>query len=140
MIEATFPSIRPKPAPFTGFTNGKWYSPQEYQQASLRGISAEEYRRRDDIVREQSNLIKLQTGDTAYPHSKEGLEKYGACIVLNITRSYKEMPVTEKWKKNDMPFVMSFKPLTGPDKDSVILCTHQYLIKNKPTFEEATPV
>lgn len=139
MIEATYPSVKPKPFTSIGFVGGKWYTPQEHQQAIMRGISPEEYRRRDDIIREQSNQVKLQTGDTAYPHDAAGMGKYGACIVVGITRSYKEFPVTEKWKKNDMPYVMSFRPLTGPDKDSIILCTHQYLVKNKPTFEEATP-
>ena len=139
MIEQTFPSTRVKPFTSAGFVGGKWYTPQEHQQAAMRGITAEEYRRRDDIVREQSNQVKLQTGDTAYPHNAEGLEKYGACIVIGITRSYKEFPVAEKWKKNDMPFVVSFRPLTGPDKESIILCTHQYLVKTKPVFEEAKP-
>jgi hypothetical protein len=140
MIEATYPSTKPKVFSTNGYIAGKWYTPQEHQQAAMRSITPEEYRRRDDIVREQSNQVKLQTGDTAYPHNKEGYEKYGSCIVVGITRSYKEFPVTEKWKKNDMPYVMSFRPLTGPDKNSIILCTHQYLVKTLPDFQEATTV
>jgi len=139
MIEATYPSVRPKAFSSNGFVGGKWYTPQEHQQATMRGIYTEEYRRRDDDVREQSNKVKLQTGDTAYPTTADGLEKYGAVIVVGIQRSYKEFPVTEKWKKNDMPYVVSFRPLTGADKDSIILCTHNYLVKTKPTFEEAKP-
>jgi len=139
MIEASYPSVRVKEPPLHGFVAGKWYSPQEHQQALMRGIKVEEYRRRDDIIREQSNKVKLQTGDTAYPTEQKGFNKYGAVIIVGISRSYKEFPVNDEWRENDMPFVVSFRPLTGKDKGSHILCTYNYLGKDKPTFEEAKP-
>ena len=136
MIEQSFPSVRPKPAPIHGFSGGKWFSLQEHAQANLRKISVEEYRRRDDVIRELTNSIKLQIGDTAYPHDEKGLAKYGQCIVVGISRSYKEFLPTEEWRKGDNPYVMSFKP--SSEKNSIIMCTANYLVKDKPTFESAT--
>lgn len=136
MIEQTFASIRPKVRVFGSFTGNKWYSPADHQQASLRKITPEEYRRRDDLIRELTNGIKFQIGDTAYPSEEKGLEKYGQCIVTGITRSYKDFLPTEEWRKGDNPFVMAFRP--EKDKSSTILCTANYLVKTKPTFESAT--
>lgn len=135
MIEQSFPSVRPKPIikQTHGFVGGKWYSPQEHQQATLRGISPEEYVRRNRIVEQLANDFKMQTGDTCYPITASDYEKYGACMVVGITRTYKEIPPTEPWRKGDNPFLIQFKPST--DRNQVHMCTTNYLSKTNPHLE-----
>lgn len=137
MIEQTFPSLRPVPKPFVshGFSNGKWFSPQEHQQATLRGISPEEYVRRNRIVESLANAFKMQTGDTCYPVKAADYEKYGACLIVGVTRTYKEIPASEGWRKNDNPFLIQFKAST--DREQIHLCTTNWLSKTNPHLEKA---
>lgn len=106
------------------------FSPQDLAQAKARDISPEEYVRRNNIIKNLSDQVKLRPGDTAYPDSKAGYQKYGACIVIGICRSYKDFGFDETWPENDCPYIITFAPLN--DRKSHIHCTYHYLVAKNP--------
>ncbi len=131
MIEETYESKRVKPVFVPAVIGGpKHFTAHEIHQAEARGITPEEYVRRNNIVKDQASKVWLRPGDTAYPESKAGYTKYGACLVIGICRSYKDFAFTDEWPKSDCPFIVTFAPLN--DRTTHIHCTYHYLVAKNP--------
>jgi hypothetical protein len=130
MITQTFASKRPKTSYWPSVypanqSPAKYFTAQETAQAEMRGIEPEEYVRRDNIVKRLSSLVHLKAGDTCYPSTKDGYDKYGACFVVGVCRSYKDFSADSKWPKNDTPMIVSFASQKNPG--SHMICTHHYM-------------
>jgi hypothetical protein len=130
MITETFASKRPKatywPTTYPLTSNiPKHFTAQEIAQAEMRGITPEEYVRRDNIVKRLSSLVQLRAGDTCYPSNKDGYAKYGCCFVVGVCRSYKDFSADSKWPKNDTPMVVTFASSLHPNQH--MICTHHYM-------------
>jgi hypothetical protein len=129
MITQTFASKRPKPTywptTYTTTPTAKYFTPQEIAQAELRNIEPAEYVRRDNVVKRLASMCKLKAGDTCYPSTKDGYEKYGACFVVGVCRSLKDFSVDSKWPKNDTPMIVSFASQKNPGQH--MICTHHYM-------------
>ena len=136
MIVQSFPSKR-KPK-YTGYLppvtqqqqGPAWYTAQEYAQAKARGITTDEFVRRDNIVKQLATECEFQNGDTAYPRDKKGYTEYGAVLIVGICRTYKDFANDHKWPKNDNPMIITFAPLN--DRKQHIFCTTNYLSKKNP--------
>ena len=114
-------AFTPIPKHFTAF---------EINQAQARGITPEEFVRRNNIVQTLASRVALRPGDTAYPDSKAGYQKYGACMVIGVCRSYKDFAFDDNWPENDCPYVITFAPMN--DRGSHIHCTYHYLVHRNP--------
>jgi hypothetical protein len=127
MIEQTFLSKRPVFVPKYSYTpSTPWYSEEEKRQAVLRGISAEEYVRRNKLVIEATRSCKLRVGDTGYPVNKTGMTKYGPAKVTALCWSYKDFELDHKWPEKDSPlFVVNAVSVRDPSQ--VFVCTADYL-------------
>jgi hypothetical protein len=108
----------------------KHFTAHEVHQAKVRGITPEEYVRRNNIVQGLSAQVRLRPGDTAYPESKAGYQKYGACLVIGVCHSYKDFSFDDKWPDNDCPYVVTFTPLGN--REIHMHCTHHYLVAKNP--------
>ena len=137
MIEQHFASKRPKPkympTHYPVQQGGGYFSPVEHAQARLRKITPMEYRRRDNIVVKAARECPFETGDTGYPIDAKKYEKYGACTVLYVCRTYKDMGPEETWPDTDNPFILGFRPSVG--KPETIICTNNFLSKTNKHLE-----
>jgi hypothetical protein len=121
MIVQSYPSIRKPVTPVVPVFTGKqqqqqWPSagtpsrfpltPKEVLRATKLKITNEEYRRRDDIVRETYKNCLHFVGDVVYPQSKEGMTKYGKCRITALVSSYYDYG--DDWPKNDNPLIVHF--------------------------------
>jgi len=88
---------------------------------------------RDKIIREWAAKCTYKPGDTAYPTSDEGREKYGECFVRGIAKSYAEYG-NYAWPKNNNPMIVS---AWSTKQKAEFVCTINYLAKEKEvTVEE----
>ena len=60
-------------------------------------------------------------------------QKYGACKIMHVVKDYRKIGPSEEWSKVDNPMIVSFYPLSSPNK--VINCTTNYLQVNMPVEE-----
>lgn len=133
MITETFlakPKYVEPPKPFLLTSKAKHFTAHEEHQAKVRGISPEEFVRRNSIVQGLAAQVRLRAGDTAYPESKAGYQKYGACMVIGVCHSYKDFSFDDAWPANDCPMIITFTPLNK--RDEHIHCTHHYLVAKNP--------
>ena len=140
MIIQSFPTkkqaVYQQPANDDGTAIMPWYSEREKYQAKLRKISPSEYIRREDIVKELYNSAPYKTGDTAYPNKPKDFKLYGACRIMGICSAYMHMDKDEEWPKTDNPLLVTFSPLSDPQK--VMFCTVNYLTDKMPVVAEET--
>jgi hypothetical protein len=108
----------------------KYFTALEVNQATLRGITPEEFVRRNSIVQALASKVPLRPGDTAYPDNKKGYQQYGACMVVGVCRSYKDFSIDDDWPENDCPMIVTFAPLNN--RGSHIHCTYHYLVPKNP--------
>ncbi|CAB4131234.1 hypothetical protein UFOVP128_69 [uncultured Caudovirales phage] len=116
--------------PFAFTSVPKHFTAFEIHQATARGITPEEFVRRNNIVQALASKVALRPGDTAYPDNKSGYHKYGACLVIGVCRSYKDFSFDDAWPENDCPMIITFAPLN--DRNSHIHCTYHYLVHKNP--------
>ena len=117
-------------APFLLTHTPKHFTAFEIHQSTARGITPEEFVRRNCIVQSLASKVAMRPGDTAYPESKAGYQKYGACLVIGVCRSYKDFSYDDVWPENDCPMIITFAPLN--DRNSHIHCTYHYLVHKNP--------
>jgi len=133
LIAETF-LAKPKYAPVVVPTllthTPKHFTAFEVHQSSARGITPEEFVRRNNIVQNLSSQVAMRPGDTAYPDSKAGYQKYGACLIVGICRSYKDFAFDDEWPDNDCPMIVTFTPMN--DRKTYMHCTHHYLVHKNP--------
>ena len=134
MIINTYPSVRVVAAPpvwkSTYTPVAKHFTSHEEHQALTRGITPAEFVRRNVIVKELSDSVRLKPGDTAFPSIKKGYTDWGQCLVVGICRSYKDFAFDAEWPENDSPMIVTFAPLN--DRATHIHCTHHYLVAKNP--------
>lgn len=106
------------------------YSAYQIAQAVMKHISVAEWVRRDCLIKALAASVPYSKGDVVYPHSKEAYEKLGACRVIGIVDSYKDMTESE-WPKNDVPYIVHVFPLKiGQD---TVNATPNYFLQQPPS-------
>jgi hypothetical protein len=99
--------------------------------ATKRGVSLQEFKRRDAIVRELAAECKVKVGDTCFPIKAADYELYGAFIVSSLATSYMDMGANETWPdKGDNPLILSIRPLKT--RGSVMFCTTNWVVAKNP--------
>jgi hypothetical protein len=125
MIEQSFPSKRPAPV-YQSYKQPLWNSARDVALATARGISVEEFRRRDQVVKALAATVEVQLYGHGFPRNKAEYNKIGEVVVTGITRSYADFARNEEWK-DDNPMIVSFYALK--DKSKNYFCTASYLVK-----------
>ena len=134
MIEKTYPSKRIVTVPAPGApTPGTYYSVYERSQAELRGISVEEYCRRNTVVQVLSTQCGFYNGETVYPVERDEFELYGQCQIVGVCRNMSDLGLDFKWPENDNPMILTFRS-SKPTQKNHIFCTTNFLTK-KNTHE-----
>lgn len=132
MIEQTFASKRAvtvyqPPAK----TTGPWFSPKELAQATSRGISAAEYVRRNDIIKQLYMECPYDEDQIVYPADYKDFLKYGPVTIIGVCDDYSKFSYDTKWSSNDNPMIVTFVPTKSPDQ--TMFCTVNYLQLTEPT-------
>lgn len=130
MIEQSFPSKRPVKTYFP--TNNSWSSARDQAAADARGITLQEYLRRDAIVRDLAKQVEVSVYNTGYPKAKREYDSLGEVLVTGICKTYADFSKTDEWK-DDNPMIVSFYPLKNKSKN--YFCTATYLVKENPHVE-----
>ncbi len=107
------------------------YQTMALARATKIGIDKAEWIRRDNIVRKQSKECLFNFGDTVYPTSEEGFNRYGKCLITGKSKTYAEMDM-DKWPPSNVPFILSARPLDPDKSDSNFICTFNYFQKEQP--------
>lgn len=99
-------------------------------QAHKKGVSIEEFVRRDKIVRDAAKGANyLRDGDVVYPHNKEEYAKYGKLVITYVLRSYADYEL-ERWDEKSAAMVIGARPERGSNGD--IVCTSGYVSRKEP--------
>ena len=114
MIEQSFPSKRPIK---TYYQNPTWHSARDTALAKARGISVEEFKRRDDIVKEAAKTVEVDLYGHGFPRNKKEYDSVGEVVVTGICKTYADFSRTEKWSDNDNPMIVSFYALNNKSKN-----------------------
>lgn len=132
MIEETFASKRPTVV----YTPTKWHSARDVALARARGISVEEFTRRDEIVKELAKTVEVSLYGHGFPKAKKEFDTLGEVVVTGICRTYADFSKAEGWPDNDNPMIVSFYALK--DKSKNYFCTANYLVKENLHAEIVT--
>lgn len=112
--------------------NGTTYHPSYYDfMAKKKGVTVEEYMRRDAIVKQQLEKLNYREGDSVYPYSKTGYDKYGMCKIKGIYRTYASMEDDWPTQNMDIPFLVTAHPVMRPQE--VFFATVGYFKNHFPT-------
>jgi hypothetical protein len=129
MIEQFFENPN-KPAKPVYKYSGAGISGVDQFYATKKGLTLEEFRRRDAIVREEARLVTYFKGDVMYPFShKEYVEK-GKCRIQGIYRTYGEME-SDEWPAHDKPYIVTAHRMDTPGE--VFFTTGGYFVRHVPT-------
>ena len=104
---------------YNGLVDTNKPKPYEINAAHARGITIEEFLRRDAIVKEQAAKCPYKVGDLVYPHSLALTHKYGMCKVRGIVSVYLALPPSEPWPESDLPFLVHAHSMREPQADPV---------------------
>lgn len=97
--------------------------------AKRKGITVEEFQRRDAIVRAEYAACKYKKNDIVYPFSKSQLEKKGMIKVVGIYKSYDEYEDTT-WNSADNAYIVTAAYV---DTGESLFCTVNFLQIDEPT-------
>lgn len=100
--------------------------------AARLGISIEEWKRRDVVVRDLYTKCKFKWGDSFYPPTLQEYNEHGKCIIKNIVPHYMAMDKDE-WPDNDFPSIITAHPMAPEHRNYVFICTINYPQKDMPT-------
>lgn len=142
MIVETFPNPN-KPAPVKSYypitttpARAPNYHPTYYDhQAKKRNITAEEFKRRDAIVRAEYDKAFYRKGDVVYPHTWEEYQKRGKCVIDGLYSSYSQFEDDDVWPKSDLPMIVNAHPVD--DVKNTIVATANFFTSIEP--KEGSP-
>ena len=120
---------KPKPFALVPATTG----PSGYleHQATQRGISVDEFLRRDNLVREAAQHINYYVGATVYPHTKKEYDSKGKCRILSIARTYKDLGKDYEWEDKKPLFIVG--AAAEKTSFSTFYATAGFFINEEPT-------
>jgi hypothetical protein len=119
------------PATYSAANPGKhshMYDSYVATRAAAMGITADEWKRREDIVTEAYKQCVFNVGDTFYPYSYSEFEEYGACMVRGKCYTYTQMEKDE-WPATDSPLIIL---AYSRKKNDTFLCNVEFMIKKEP--------
>jgi len=119
--------VAPPPVVYTGGTSNGFL---EYQ-ATNRGISVEEFVRRDEAVRKESLKAQYAVGEMMFPFSKSEYERLGKCRILAIHRRYVDLGKDYKWEDDRPLFIVSAS--AEKTNYSTFLATAGFFKRTEPT-------
>lgn len=107
-----------------------------YDEAAAKGaqqlnITVEEWKRRDNVVRQMYQRFMYAIGEKFYPPTVKEYEDYGECIVQAVVDNYSNMD-REDWPKNDNPLIVLASTTNANATDKQFYCTTNYPQKFKP--------
>lgn len=116
-VMGTKPSAPPPaPAPASS-TNKHGLSLREVSQAVKMKITAEEYSRRDKIVKEAFTNCPFHIGEVLEPRTPNNLTEYGKCRIVGIAKDYFEYGgIDSDW--DNVARILTFEPV-DPKPDQV---------------------
>jgi hypothetical protein len=124
MIEKSYPSKRIVET--YSYKQPAWNSARDVALAKARGISVEEFVRRDNIVKELAKAVEVELYGHGFPKNKKEYDSVGEVIVTGICKTYADFSRSEEWK-DDNPMIVSFYPVKNKNKS--YFCTANYLTK-----------
>lgn len=91
-------------------------------------VLVEEYKRRDNIIKDLIKGCAYKVGDVVMCASEQGANKYGDNItVTRMVTHYSQMGGTEAWPENNNPLIVE-----AVGEDGVLFwCTTNYLKKKE---------
>lgn len=100
--------------------------------ASKKGLTVEEWMRRDGIVSQLARNSPFKVNDRFYPATLEDYEKYGECVVKYLAHTLQAVE-QDVWPSHDNPMVITASPLDEDHNHIQFNCTTNYPRKMKPT-------
>jgi len=97
--------------------------------AKRKGITVEEFQRRDAIVRAEYAACKYKKDDVVYPFNKATYAKKGMVKVIGLYKSYDEYEDTS-WEKSDNAYIVTAAYV---DTGESLFCTVNFLQIEEPT-------
>ncbi len=102
--------------------------------AEKRGVTEDEYRRRDALVRAQALKATYWVNSRVYPFKWSAYEEKGSCRVLKIDRTYADY--TEPWQaEGDGPLYI-VEAISEKNNFNIFRATAGYFQKDMPTQPE----
>lgn len=123
----------PVPPPVLGPHNNNcgvgYTTEQEKRRATQFGITPDEFKRRDTIVRRLFAECPFRIGQTVKPVMEQSVAQYGMVLIRGIFRSYHDFPTAEAkaWPKDDIPYIITVEPQMGDAE--LLLVTTKFLQK-----------
>lgn len=104
------PAPSPSPAPAPASHKGHGLSLREVAQASKLKINAEEYSRRDKIVKEAYANCPFHVGQVLEPRTPNNLSEYGKCHIVGIAKDYYDYGgIDSDW--DNVARIITFEPV-----------------------------
>ncbi len=92
------PPSPPPPSPVSSPISSSYsLSAREQVHATKLKITLDEYRRRDNMVREAAKNCPFKAGDVLAPRMEESHRRYGMCRILHVVDSYYEYSSDSAW-------------------------------------------
>lgn len=151
MLTQTFPSLKPKAAPWqvpvvygrqqqqqqqppagaSVYIYNRQPQPEDRIKAAKLKLNISEYVRRDDILHDLYKKANCRTGETVYPRDAKKFLEYGPLIVVNITKTMQDWGVSEEWPEDDIPFTLLVRPADASKNIQPFLCTAGWIQTQK---------
>lgn len=100
-------------------------------QAEKKGITIEEFARRDHLVRDKAKEVAsgLYVGALVYPHSVSEYERLGAHRITQIYRTYADFE-TKEWDEDKWQYLVAARRIDSP---IITVATPKYFVTKEPT-------
>lgn len=100
-------------------------------QAEKKGITTEEFARRDKLVRDKAKELEhgLYVGATVYPFSVAEYERLGPHRITQIYRTYADFE-TKDWDEHKWQYIVAAKRIDIPEYTTA---TAKYFVTKEPT-------
>jgi hypothetical protein len=104
------------------------------RRATQFNIDAEEFVRRDKLVRQMWVDCGFKPGEVVRPKSDIAYEKYGRCTIRGVYKSYHDFSTGEgqDWPKNDRPFIITVDPDKKDNDTRLLLVVPDWLARFYP--------
>lgn len=132
MIVEHYPSKKKKVVAYTNFN----HQPTDFEttEAKKKGVTLEEYKRRNDIVRKMWNDCPYRPGAKLWPSNPDKAAIYGEVNVTMICYSYSQMD-NDKWPENDNPLIVHATANMNGHKYN-FFCTTNFLQEKNPLIKK----
>lgn len=109
--------------------------------SARKGMTVDEWKRADAIIKTQAAVCKFKPGDHFYPPDFKGYVEYGECVVIGVDRDLKSINNFNDlvWTEDGRtPYIVHARTCEGKDdgRSMFFTCTVGYLCEKPPEVKQ----